>query len=170
MSEEKETSRDVTRRELAEALAAATALIQDQKKALTTLQGEVAELKKGSSPLMQAELMKAIADLAASSRPVDKLAGYFNGPCPPLEPYEGYVEATADCVYGHRRAQGEVFQVKVKALWTDDPYVAVEIIGTREDGAPITRPSKDAPTPIDFRFRKPTVIAEDPTLRRAAEY
>lgn len=100
---------------------------------------------------------------AAPSRPAVKLV-----------PYAGLVIATKPCCIGTRRDEGEIFEIEVDALWDDDPYMAVVITEQRPDGKGgidvITGPNPNAPTPIDFRFRKTVSAAEDPTPRRAAEY
>jgi hypothetical protein len=86
------------------------------------------------------------------------------GPKPALIPYKGWVKAKESCVYntphpltgsriGSLYERGDVFEVDVTALWTDDPFEAVVVTGAKEDGTPITEPNPDAPIPIDFRFR-----------------
>jgi hypothetical protein len=172
---EEEKSRDVTRRELAEALANATAMIAAQKEQNAALETRLAALeqaKPADNAIVQLETLKALQDLRQSIEQgrIRSSPKFYTGPEPDKVPYEGSVQATVECHYGHFHKAGDVFQVKVPALWSDDPYVAVIVTGTRDDGTPITMPNKDAPVPIDFRFRRVVSAAEDPTLRRASEY
>lgn len=162
MAESDEKGRDVTRRELADALAEATRL----NKALAERVGALeAARPSASEAALRRELEEARSLLASRSvAPLTKI--------PDIKhiPYSGMVKATADCCMEHRHLKGEVFEVTVPALWTDDPYTAVVVTGYADDGTPKTEPNAQAPTPIDFRFRKVVSIAEDPTPRRAAEY
>ncbi len=88
-----------------------------------------------------------------------------------LVPYKGLVKATVLCCIGTQRQQGEVFEVDVPALWTDDPYEPVIVTGYLEDGiTPVTEPNPAAPTPLSFRDRKAVSVAEDPTPRQASSY
>lgn len=163
MAETEEKGRDVTRRELADALAEANRL----NKALAE---RVDKLEANQTPpIAEAALRRELAEAQRllAERSVQPLAKV---PDVKHVPYAGTVKATAECCMGHFRAEGEVFEVSVPALWSDDPYVAVTVTGYADDGTPKTEPNRDAPTPIDFRFRKVVSIAEDPTPRRAAEY
>ena len=182
MAEQEEKGRDVTRRELADALAEATRLNKALAERVDALEAKqtppinkalaerVDALEAKQTPpinvaTLQRELAEAHALLAARSvQPLAKV------PDVKLVPYSGMVKATADCCIEHRYETGAVFHIDVPALWTDDPYVAVIVTGYADDGTPKTEPNHDAPTPIDFRFRKVVSIAEDPTPRRAAEF
>lgn len=163
MAEPEERGRDVTRRELADALAEATRINKALAERVERL--EANQTPPGSEAALRKELAEARELLA--SRSVAPLAKV---PDVKHVPYSGFVQASADCCIGHRRDAGEVFEVDVPALWTDDPYTPVVVTGYTDDGMPKTEPNRAAPTPIDFRFRKVVSIAEDPTPRRAAEY
>lgn len=177
MAEPEEKGRDITRRELADALAEATRL----NKALAA-RVEVLETKAADADTkIGRELLEAQRLLA--ERTVQPLSAVAVLADVKLVPYKGMVRATAPCCVAptvnredgqpagpHFTAVGEVFEIEVAALWTDDPYEAVIVTGHADDGTAKTKPNRDAPTPIDFRFRKVVSIAEDPTPRRAAEY
>lgn len=127
----------------------------------------------------QARLAAAEAELARLHPGANAvLAG---GPAPKLIPYNGLVQAKADCHVGGAyrygpsvdRKYGDVFPVSVSALWSDDPFVAVIVTGTRDDGTPITEPNPLAPPPIDFRFRPrglDAIALTEGQVRTAAQY
>lgn len=171
MTEEK--GRDVTRRELAEALEASQALNVRLSERLDALEAKAAAPTLSvQEAILERELANANAELKEKREALERARSRpgISGPDVELIPYSGYVQATAPCCIDHRRDAGEVFHVNVPALWTDDPYVAVNIVGAFETGAPKTEPNLAAPTPINFRFRKVVSAAEDPTPRRASEY
>lgn len=150
---ETEQQRDVTRRELADELA----------KSRETNERLAAQLAE----------MQAAAKVAPPRMP--HTAPVYNGPEPNKVPYSGLVRATARCCIGHVREEGEIFEVSVPALWTDDPYIAVIVTGytpeTRTQAPePIWELNPEAPTPIALRFRKAVSAAEDPTPRVAASF
>lgn len=162
--------KEPTRADLAEALARATALIEEQGAAIAELRAA----RPAADSAIQLELVKAINELKASTEAQNQArarpGAFYTGPDKELTPYAGYVVSTAICCVDHRREEGEVFQVSVAALWSDDPFVPVTITGQKDDGTLTWEPNKSAPTPINFRFRKQVSAAEDPTLRRASEY
>lgn len=170
---EDEKQRDVTRRELADALARANELNE-------TLMARVEALEaKASAPtlsvqeaILQRELQLAYAELKDKSDLLERARSRpgQTGPDLPLVPYSGMVLVTAKCCIDHLREEGEVFHVSMPALYTDDPFVPVVITGSYEDGRPKTEPNPDAPVPIDFRFRKVVSAALDPTPRKAASF
>jgi hypothetical protein len=103
---------------------------------------ELAERKPDAVTL--GRLRDAEAELAALKRPE---------PLPssaPAVPYQGMVRALVDCYYGSYRKAGDVFEVNVKALWTDDPFEPVTVTYDPA-GAPIVQPSPAARA--DFRSR-----------------
>jgi hypothetical protein len=163
MAETEEKGRDVTRRELADALAEATRINKALAERVEKL--EANQIPPVSEAALRKELAEARELLAARTVAPLKATAEVK-----LVRYAGLVQATADCCMEHRHAAGEVFEVDVPALWTDDPYMPVIVTGYTDDGTPKTQPNAQAPTPIDFRFRKVVSIAEDPTPRRAAEY
>jgi hypothetical protein len=101
------------------------------------------------------ELRKAQEELATLKAPAPVFVPP-TGPAPRLVPYIGLVKALADCHIGQYRHTGDVFQVEMPALWTDDPFVPVVITGHTEEGKPITEANPMAPPQIDFRFRTST--------------
>jgi hypothetical protein len=176
MSEE-EKQRDVTRKELAEALAKSNALVESQGAAIARLEALLAAKAEPTlglqEAILQRELAAANAELKDKRELLERVRSRpgASGPDIKLVPYSGMVVSTAVCCPDHRREVGEVFLVNLPALYTDDPFEPVTVLETDENGVAIKwEPNKAAPTPIDFRFRKVVSAAEDPTPRRAAEY
>lgn len=115
---------------------------------------EITRLARMTQPAINrelAEMLSAQRELSATS--AKTALGTPSGPVPALIPYVGMVQAIELCHYEGLRAIGDVFNVAVKALWSDDPYSAVTVKGLDVLGKPITEPNSLAPTPIDFRFR-----------------
>lgn len=172
MSEEK--GRDVTRRELAEALEASQALNARLSERLDALEAKAAAPTLSvQQAVLERELANANAELKDKRELLERARSRpgASGPDVPLVPYAGFVKAMAKCYAGGGiREVGAVFQVDLPALYTDDPFIAVNVVGEYDDGSPKTEPNLQAPVPINFRFRKVISAAEDPTPRRAAEY
>ncbi len=114
-----------------------------------------------------ARLAAAIADLATLRPQAAQDLGKPPGPRPALVRYRGAVQATEDCAYdGYHfgpnsdkgRPEGDVFEVDVPTLWSDDPYVPVALSGTRDDGSPRYVRRTDVPI-VDFRWRERGNIA-----------
>jgi len=171
MTEEK--GRDVTRRELAEALEASQALNLRLSERLDALEAKVAAPTLSvQEAILERELANANAELKEKREALERARSRPGaGPDVPLIPYCGMAKATAKCYAGGGIQEvGSVFQIDLPALYTDDPFVAVNVVGNYDDGSPRTEPNLSAPVPINFRFRKVISAAEDPTPRRAAEY
>lgn len=157
-----------TRKELQEALERSEKLRAEQETRFTELMARLEAVEaKPLSAIDQRRLADAEAELAQLKRGVSLSAP--QGPAPKLIPYKGSVQAMVDCHIGGAfrhgpddanrnrpslgKTQGDVFYVEVGALWSDDPYVPVMVVRTRDDGMPETKPNPDAPPQIDFRFR-----------------
>jgi hypothetical protein len=169
-----EKQRDVTRKELADELAASRALNAKLLERLDAMEAkQAAPTISLQEAVLQRELDAANRELGEKRALLEKARSRPATPDVTLVPYSGLVKSTAVCCIDTKRDAGEVFHVDVPALWTDDPYVAVVIAGTQiVDGVevPITEANPAAPVPINFRFRKVVSAAEDPTPRRASEY
>lgn len=146
------------------------------------LRAENAALKAGPSDAVKAQLAAAEAELARLRLPPTANAPPIQGKAPALIPYKGWVQATEDCHIGGAFRKGptgkgksfeagDVFEVDMPVLWTDDPFVPVVLEGyTEETMRPITSPNKDAPQRVDFRFRKPSAQDTDIAPIRAGQY
>jgi hypothetical protein len=118
-----------------------------------------------------AELAQAQAELARLRPNAAQAVPPAQGSRPRLIPYKGMVQAKEPCVYDHKYETGQVFEVDVPALFTDDPYVPVVVQGHSESGTPLTEVNPLAPPPVDFRFRpRSHDVLNDPTPRRANEF
>ena len=179
MAEEKEPSRDVTRRELAEALTRANELIAQQAVALEEVRGELKAMKDAPAPggsVSEAVLRRELENTQAQLRDLTAAQSARRPGAQNITPvpYKGMVKARERCHIGHIREAGEVFYHEVPALWTDDPFEAVTVVRTSDTGEPVTEPNADAPTPIDFRFRNSIegfrAVTSDPNPRRAADF
>jgi hypothetical protein len=145
-------------------LAELRALIEKQNDTIQALSQVKAAPALSSSENL--ELTAARAEIARLTRQAP-----VGGGEKPI-PYKGMVQATMPCAIDVLRATGDVFQVDVPALWTDDPYTAVIVKGFAESGKPITEANPLAPEPADFRFRPRTtdaLYAESLEVRRAAD-
>lgn len=168
----------ITRAQLAEALAKSNALVEEQGRVIAELQARPA----ATADPVQLEILKALADLKNSTARQVPATAFYTGPRVETHPYRGYVKAIQKCQLNHPNPdgtagvhvheEGDVFEVDVEALWTDDPYVPVIVKGyeDQEQKKPITTPRLDAPPQVDFRFRRQVELEEKPTLRRASEY
>lgn len=152
--------KEPTRAELAELLAASEA------------RASAAETERDELKLSKAfELAKAQRELAALRPQAAVALQPALGIRPQLIPYKGMMQAKEPCVYDHKHEAGEVFQVDLPALWTDDPFFPVIVNGFSESGKPLTEVNPLAPPPVDFRFRpKSHDVLNDPSPRRANEY
>lgn len=130
MTDEAEAGgKPLSRKELEEQLARSEALLARVTAAAETLERENAELKRLSSAQVT--------------------------PRPGLQarPYKGLVRAIVPCHYNFLHATGDIFEVDLPALWTDDPFVPVVITQTLPDGTQLTEENKDAPKPLPFELR-----------------
>jgi hypothetical protein len=120
------------------------------------------------------QLAAALAEL--DSLKANRASGAPVG-SPRTVPYKGLVQATEDCHIGgalrkgprHPEANkvGDVFEVDVPALWSDDPYVPVNVSYDKENGRVIER--RDDVPRVDFRFRIQAAGQVDiPPLRASA--
>jgi hypothetical protein len=156
---------DVT--QLSNQLAEAMALIKRQGETIQAL----SQVKAGPGPSPAApppdlRLVEAQAEIDRLRRQIP------DGGSDRLIPYEGMVQATEPCAYGCLHSTGDVFHVKVPALWTDDPYRPVVVKGLKEDGKPITEANPLAPEPVDFRLRSRTgdvLYQKSLEIRRASD-
>lgn len=167
--------KEPTRAELAEALLQSNALLKEQAAVIAELRA-----KPDTSSEVQLQILQALKDLKASARP--QASAFYTGPKISTIPYRGWVKALQACQVNHPNAdgspgvhvhqEGDVFEIDVPSLWTDDPYMAVIITGYEDQAQlkPITVKNEDAPTPANFQFRRQVELDEKPTLRRASEY
>ena len=87
--------------------------------------------------ILQRELDMATKELAEKRLLLEKAAARQNtGPDIPLVPYTGWVVATVACAMETRHDEGEIFHVSVPALYTDDPYQAIDILESDAEGTP----------------------------------
>lgn len=153
---------EVTRSQLAQALDRSNALVEAQAQKLAELETKtqvMADLLKGASPS----------------------GTFYTGQKLKTERYNGFVKALEKCVVSHPgpdgtacvhvHEEGDVFGIDVDGLWSDDPFVPVEVKGYQDEAQlkPITVPHPTA-RQSDFRFRRHAELDEKPLLRRAAEY
>lgn len=169
--------KEPTRAELAEALIRANQLITEQGKAIAELRAQPAV----TADPIQLEILKALKELRESV-PRQAQTAFYTGPKPETHPYRGFVQALDRCQVNHPNPdgsagvhvheKGEVFEIDVEALWTDDPYMPVIVKGYEDQAQtkPIVTARLDAPPQVDFRFRRQVELEEKPTLRRASEY
>jgi hypothetical protein len=167
-----EPQKEPTKSELAEALLRANMLMAEQAKAIEELR---AEKPQSSSDEVQLEILQLLKELRGS-KPQSQ---HYNGPEIKKTAYDGYVRAIESCVvnvlfqdgdfHPVRYEKGDVFQVDVDQLWTDDPYEPVTLKGNDDSGKPVTVGNESA-VRADFRFRRHTSVVEDPTLKRASQY
>lgn len=159
MSEQKVPSR--------EELAATVASLLEKMQAMEAALAAKPEPTSGEQLMQARRLAEAEAELEAL-RP-RRLTGRPNGPQPKYVPYKGLVRAKEDCAVGTFRSgphpdqgkpYGDVFEVDVAVLWSDDPYEPVNIVSYREDNSPIVERRTDVPV-IDARWR----IKTDPESR-----
>lgn len=156
-----------TRKELAAELEAQRTENADLKARMERLEALVA---KPPEPVFTQtdldRLRQAREELEALRPGASRSFAAPTGPAPQLVPYKGLVRATQDCTYGSYRAgpgstsaacganadpDGDVFEVDVQALWSDDPWVPVRQVA-REGGAVYYVPRTDVPI-VDARFR-----------------
>lgn len=162
--------------ELAEALAKATAMLEEQGKVIAELRAQPT-----ADSAVQLEILKAIKELRAST--AMRAGAFYTGPKISTVPYRGWVRAKQKCQMSHPgekpgdiavhvHEEGAVFEVDVESLWSDDPFEAVVITGYEDQAhlVPITKPNPEAPTPANFQFRRQVELEDKPTLRRASEY
>lgn len=163
--------RELTRKELAD-------LVREQAEMIAELRTRPAV---AASDPVQVEILKALKELKESNARIAPAPAFYTGKPIKTEPYRGYVKALSMCQMTHMgpggkpevhvHQEGAVFQVDVDALWSDDPYVPVEITGYEDDAQskPITKEHSTA-TQADFRFRRQVELEDKPSLRRASEY
>lgn len=113
------------------------------------------------------ELVDALAAAQATIAQLQAAPKVVPQPAVQAVPYKGHVRAKEACYVNDTLYQeGDVFYHEVDALWDDAPFEAVTVVGTKDDGKPVTEPNPEAPTPIPFRLRRRTSEELD---RRAAE-
>lgn len=148
-----------SRKSAKSALDKALELIERQNAALKASEARIAALEASQpSPAMLRELAEARSFLSSRAAPVHAQ------PTRQVTrvPYKGLVQATKNCVTDHfhlgpsENGPGDVFEVDLPALWTDDPFVPVVLVRMDDNGKPVTAPNPDAPQPIDFQFRPRT--------------
>jgi len=123
--------------------------LQEQNDALAKRIAEL-EAETANKPKLEA----ALAELQALKRP--QAEGKPQGSAK-LVPYRGKAQALEDCHvggayrYGPKDGKpGDVFDIDVPGLWSDDPFVPVTV-RYAETGEPIVE-RQDLPR-VDFRFR-----------------
>ena len=158
MDEVVETKPKKSRKSAKSALDKALEVIERQAQVIAASETRIAALEASQpTPQMLRELAEARNFLSARTAV----------PAKPLRevtrvPYKGLVQATRNCVYEHfhygpsENGAGDVFEVDLPALWTDDPFTPVVLVRMDDNGKPVTAPNPDAPTPIDFAFRPRT--------------
>lgn len=167
-------NRELSRKELQGMLEQALALNATQAEQISGLKTDIAEMREQmTAPRTTAAdvgtLQLAVQDLQAELARTGKRSteGTPQGEAK-LTPYSGPVQATEDCHIGgvyrygpnanDGRPRGDVFDVVMPGLWSDDPFVPVRVVGRREDGSLITELREDVPR-VDFRFRVNTGAA-----------
>ena len=147
---------------------------QSREKLISELEATKARLAALDQPVdaREAALMRQLDEAKAELAQAKPAAetSFPAGAAPKLVPYKGLAKASEDCFVTQIQHEGDVFEVDVSALWTDDPFVAVVIVGYQESGKPITEPNKAAPAQIDFRFRPKGLTLIDATPMRASQY
>jgi hypothetical protein len=170
--------KEPTRSELADALAKATAMLEQQGKLIEELKA-APPAASSTSDLVQLEILKVLQELRSANQRT--ASQHYVGPELPKTPYSGYARATEACVdnillqdgefHPVKREKGEVFQIDKDQLWSDDPFEPVTLKGIDSSGVPVVELNKIAMASRgDFRFRRHTSVTEDPTLKRASEY
>ena len=124
-------------------------------------------------PATQLQLKAALKELDSLRRPAPPT---ILGDRPKPVPYRGKVQATEDCHFGgvyHKGpfegAPGEVFDVDVACLWSDDPYRPVNVRHSDETDQLIVEPNPQA-VRIDFRFRPKGTADVDIQPLRASSF
>lgn len=158
-----------TRAELQQKLVekdAAVAAMEARLKALEERPAAAPVLSPQDLALLNAARLELQELRPGASRAIERP----RGPAPKLERFAGTVRARTDCFYGGYHKKGELFEVDVATLWSDDPYEPVKVdaheeeitdengqsIGSNRIIDKVTR-RMDVPV-IDFRFR----TVEDP--------
>lgn len=165
-----------TRKELADALSQSQLVNAKLMERLDALEAKAqTPTVSVQEAILQRDLDTARADIAAKQKLLDRAATHTTTADVKLTPYVGLVKAIAPCCMDTKYEVDAVFEVKVPALWTDDPYVPVRLIDSTTDDQGnylnlATEPNPNAPEQIHFRFRKVVSQAEDPTPRRAESF
>lgn len=168
--------RELTRKELQEQLAAANAKLAEKPDVAALVAAEVAKALQqqgdARSAALQRQLDEANAELA--KRSVSGPAPV--GAAPKYVPYKGYVQATEDCHSGgfYRKGPkegdpGDIFDVDVPVLWSDDPYKPV-LLKFTDLGVRFAVDHPDPPPRIDFRFRPRVSVSTDLEPLRAGSF
>lgn len=144
-----------TRKELAEQLEKERGEKAKLEERLARLEAAFAANTETESQRLNREkrLADAEAELAGLRPDAARPLMAPRGPAPKLVPYKGFVRARVDCAYECYRHAGDVFEIDVPGLWSDDPWEPVRVTGDNEDGTPIVNPRTDV-TRIDARFRQ----------------
>jgi len=166
-------SKEPTRRELSEQLAQVHAERDEVQERNRKLEERLERLEAAFVANQESDSQRAAREkrLSEAEAELEALRPGSGAPARPLSghkplfvPYRGLVQATQDCAYecyrkgpapGVAGSQGEVFEVDVPTLWSDDPYVPVKVLGHRDDGTPITERRTDVPI-VDARWRART--------------
>jgi hypothetical protein len=140
--------------------------LQEQNDVLTKRLAEL-EAENVNKPKLEA----ALAELAALKKP--QATGVAQG-SQKLVPYRGKAQALEDCHIGgaYRNGPkegkpGDVFDIDVPALWTDDPYVPVNVRYSEMNEPIVER--IDFPR-VDFRFRTQGAQSTQIEPLRASSY
>jgi hypothetical protein len=114
------------------------------------------------------ELQDRLAALEAENATLKAPPKVVPQPGPQKVPYKGYVRALEACYVGFLRAKGDIFQHDVPCLWTDDPFEAVNVVGTRDNGEFVIEPWPEgkAPKVVPHRLRPRT---QDVLAQRGSE-
>jgi hypothetical protein len=151
--------REPTRAELTEQLSAERAAKASLEERLARLEALVSAAPP--APAMNANealLAAAIEELQRLRPQAAHEVDRPKGPAPKLVAYKGLVRAITDCAYGGYRhgpkegVGGDVFEVDLPTLWSDDPFEPVTIKGEGESGQPLYARRTDVPI-LDWRWR-----------------
>jgi hypothetical protein len=126
-----------TRKELAEQLAVEKAEKQKLEERLARLEAAFAANQETDEQrkVREKRLAEAEAELMALRPAASQPYQPPTGKRPDFKPYKGWVRALVDCTYdGYRfgphpdqgRTYGDVFEIDVPTLWSDDPFEPVE--------------------------------------------
>ena len=186
---------DLTRKQLEEKLAAmeaenlklreapaSTGEDPDTKEQLANALAQIEEMKRRQPAPQAPEDASMKARLADALRELDALRAERTVRPPTTDakgtkvkprPYRGHVQAVETCWAGHPvkgpRQEGDVFEVDLPALYNDDPFVPVVVIGTTESGRPIVKPHAEAVV-ADFLDRPQVRVSTDLPPLRASQF
>jgi hypothetical protein len=144
-----------TRKELAEQLTAEREEKAKLEARLARLEAAFAANQETDEQRQQRErrLAEAEAELVALRPDASRAYQPPSGPAPKLIPYKGWVRARVDCAYDAYYKPGDIFEVELQTLWSDDPWEAVSPRWD-EGGALIEVKVRTDVHPVDRRFRQ----------------